>query len=186
MIDVMESERVCQASAMIAGKRSGSIALRADAWHHRSDAISSVVILAGIFLNSWLWWIDGVLGILVALLIFHAAFDILRGTFNSLLGENPDKDTVDKVAEICRQNLEHKVYPHHIHVHNYGGHTEMTLHIKLEKELPLGEAHNVASHIEDAIRDELNIEATIHMEPLTGRPVIPDLIRDQDPELNSG
>ncbi len=156
--------------ARIAGKKSGSRALKADAWHHRSDAISSLVILAGIFLNSWLWWIDGLLGILVALLIFQAAYSVLRETFNSLLGEKPDKDIVDKVAEICRQNMEHEIYPHHIHVHIYGSHTEMTLHIKLKKELPLGEAHNVASDLEDAIRKELNIEATIHMEPMTGRP----------------
>ncbi|MFC2115640.1 cation diffusion facilitator family transporter [Bacteroidota bacterium] len=156
--------------ARIAGKKSGSRALKADAWHHRSDAISSLVILIGIFLNSLVWWVDGFLGILVALLIFQAAYSILRETFNSLLGEKPDNNTVEKVAEICRQNLQHEVYPHHIHVHNYGNHTEMTLHIKLKKELPLGEAHNVASEVEDAIRNELNIEATIHMEPLSGRP----------------
>ena len=157
--------------ARIAGKRTGSRALKADSWHHRSDAISSLVILAGIFLNSRLWWIDGALGILVALLIFQAAIIILRGTFHSLLGEKPEKDMVDKVMDICRKNRTHKVYPHHIHIHNYGNHSEITLHIKLDKELPLGEAHDVASHIEDAIRHELNIEATIHMEPRTGRPV---------------
>ena len=155
----------------IAGKRSGSKALKADSWHHRSDAISSLVILAGIFLNSLAWWIDGVLGIMVSLLIFYAAYDILRDTFDTLLGEKPDRDTVRKVMEICRQNLDPEVYPHHIHIHRYGSHTEMTLHIKLRKDLPLGEAHDIASHIEDTIRERLEIEATIHMEPLTGRPV---------------
>ncbi len=155
----------------IAGKRSGSKALKADSWHHRSDAISSLVILAGIFLNSLAWWIDGVLGIMVSLLIFYAAYDILRDTFDTLLGEKPDRDTVRKVMEICRQNLDPEVYPHHIHIHRYGSHTEMTLHIKLRKDLSLGEAHDIASHIEDTIRERLEIEATIHMEPLTGRPV---------------
>jgi len=155
----------------IAGKRSGSKALKADSWHHRSDAISSLVILAGIFLNSLAWWIDGVLGILVSMLIFHAAYDILKETLSSLIGEKPDKNITNKVMEICKQRLSHEVYPHHIHVHHYGTHTEMTLHIKLHKELTLGDAHNAASHIEDSIRNELNIEATIHMEPLTGRPL---------------
>jgi cation diffusion facilitator family transporter len=154
----------------IAGKRADSKALRADSWHHRSDAISSIVILAGIFLNSVAWWIDGVLGIMVSVLIFHAAFDILKDTFNTLLGEKPDKDTIREVMEICRQELDPDVYPHHIHIHRYGSHTEMTLHIKLHKDLSLGEAHDIASHLEDSIRDKLNIETTIHMEPLTGRP----------------
>lgn len=154
----------------IAGKRSGSKALRADSWHHRSDAISSLVILAGIFLQPVAWWIDGVLGILVSVLIFYAAYEILRDTTSSLLGEKPDKKTVDRVMEICRQNLDPEVFPHHIHVHQYGSHIEMTLHIKLHKNLSLGEAHEMASNIEDIIRKELDIEATIHMEPLAGRP----------------
>jgi cation diffusion facilitator family transporter len=154
----------------IAGKKSGSKALMADSWHHRSDAISSVVILAGIFLNSLVWWIDGILGILVSLLIFHAAYEILRDTFDSLLGEKPDKDIIDRVTEICKQNLQQEAYPHHFHIHRYGDHTEMTLHIKFHKDLSLGDAHDMASHIEDLIRNELKIEVTIHMEPLSGRP----------------
>jgi cation diffusion facilitator family transporter len=154
----------------IAGKRSGSKALKADSWHHRSDAISSLVILAGIFFSPLAWWIDGVLGILVTLLIFHAAYDILRDTFSTLLGEKPDDEMVRKIMEVCKRNFQDEVFPHHIHIHRYGHHSEMTLHIKMPKELTLGEAHDVASHIEDNIREELNIETTIHMEPLTGRP----------------
>ncbi len=155
--------------ARIAGKRSGSKALKADAWHHRSDAISSLVILVGIFLNSLAWWIDGILGILVSLLIFHAAFEILKETFNSLLGEKPEKEITEKVMHICKNELTREVYPHHIHIHNYGSHTEMTLHIKLSKNMSLGESHDIASQIEDTLRKQLGIEATIHMEPLSGK-----------------
>ena len=155
--------------ALWAGKKSGSRSLKADAWHHRSDALSSVVILAGIFLSKYAWWIDGVLGMLVALLILNAAWGILRDTFHSLLGEKPEKELVERIMEICGSKLDDKVFPHHIHVHNYGDHTEMTLHIKLPKDTHLGDAHDLASLIEDAIRNELNIEATIHMEPISGR-----------------
>ena len=155
--------------AMIIGKKTGSRSLKADAWHHRSDAISSVVVLAGIFLNRFAWWIDGALGLLVAVLIMLAAFGILRDTFQSFLGEKPDADTVQKVMYICETRLITKVYPHHIHVHNYGHHTEMTLHIKLHKDTTLADAHGMASMIEDSIREELNMEATIHMEPLSAR-----------------
>ena len=155
--------------ALMAGKKSGSRSLKADAWHHRSDALSSVVILTGIFLNKYAWWIDGALGLLVALLILYTAYSILRDTFHSLLGEKPDKKLVDRIMEICRSNLDTKVFPHHIHIHNYGHHSEMTLHIKLSKETSLGHAHDLASTIEDTIRKELNIQTTIHMEPLSGR-----------------
>jgi cation diffusion facilitator family transporter len=156
--------------ARFAGKRADSKALKADAWHHRSDAISSLVILVGIFLNRAAWWIDGVLGIVVSFLIFLAAYDILRDTFSSLLGEKPDPQTVEQVTEICRQNLDKDAFPHHFHIHRYGDHAEMTLHVKFRKDITLEAAHNLASHVEGLIRDQLGIEATIHMEPLSGRP----------------
>ncbi len=168
VISIFTKEGIARYSIR-AGKRSGAQALRADAWHHRSDAISSVVILAGIFLNKYAWWIDGVLGILVALLILSATYGILKDVFNPLLGERPKKEVIDRVMEICRENIETEVYPHHIHVHKYGHHTEMTLHIKLSKQISLEKAHNVASVIEDTIRDEMKIETTIHMEPRSGR-----------------
>ena len=172
-VSVLAKEAMAQ-YARVAGNRSGSRALKADAWHHRSDAISSLVILAGIFLNSLAWWIDGMLGMLVSVLIFYAAYDILKDTFNSLLGEKPEKDISNRVMDICRKVLSHDVYPHHIHIHRYGNHTEMTLHIKLPKDMSLGKSHDAASHIEDAIRKQMGMEATIHMEPLTGRAGITD------------
>jgi cation diffusion facilitator family transporter len=155
--------------AIIVGKNTGSRSIQADAWHHRSDAISSVVILAGIFLNKYIWWIDGAMGILVTLLILQAAYGILKDVLNALLGEKPDNQIINQVNEICKRNYKSAVYPHHIHVHHYGEHTEMTFHIKLDKKLSLERAHNIASMIEDDIRTELEIEATIHTEPRIGR-----------------
>ena len=167
-LSVLAKEGLARYSIII-GKKTGSRSLKADAWHHRSDAISSVVILAGIFLNKFIWWIDGAMGILVALLILHAAYGILKDVFNAFLGEKPDKQILKKINDICTKHYESAVYPHHIHVHHYGEHTEMTLHIKLDKNLSLEGAHNITSMIEDDIRAELGIEATIHTEPRIGR-----------------
>ena len=167
-ISVLAKEGLARYS-IIVGEKSGSRSIKADAWHHRSDAISSLVILAGIFLNKIIWWIDGAMGILVTLLILHAAYGILKDVFNAFLGEKPDKDILNKINDICRNHYDSVVYPHHIHVHHYGAHTEMTLHIKLDKNLSLEEAHHITTMIEDDIRTDLDIEATIHTEPRTGR-----------------
>ena len=167
-LSVLAKEGLARYSIII-GKKSGSRSIKADAWHHRSDAISSLVILAGIFLNRFIWWIDGAMGILVTLLILHAAYGILKDVFNAFLGEKPNKQILNKINEICKKHYKSSVYPHHIHVHHYGEHTEMTLHIKLDKSLSLEDAHNITSMIEDDIRTELEIEATIHTEPRIGR-----------------
>jgi cation diffusion facilitator family transporter len=95
-LSVLAKEGLARYSVII-GKKTGSRSLKADAWHHRSDAISSVVILAGIFLNKFIWWIDGAMGILVALLILHAAYGILMEVFHAFLGEKPDKQIVEKI-----------------------------------------------------------------------------------------
>ena len=109
---------------------------------------------------------DGALGILVTLLILYAAYDILKDTFQSLLGEKPSKQLLEQVIEVCREHSQMEVHPHHVHIHNYGHHTEMTLHIMLPRKIELAAAHDIASVIEDALRKEMSLEVTIHMEPL--------------------
>ena len=151
--------------AFWAGRKVNSTMLKADGWHHRSDAISSVVILVGIFFGSYAWWIDGVLGIFVALLIGYAAFEIIRDSFDQILGKQPDKKMISDITNICKQYAGETVMPHHFHLHEYGDHREMTFHIRLNPETTLQSAHDIASRIEQKVTDDLDIIATIHMEP---------------------
>ncbi len=139
--------------------------LKAEAWHHRSDAISSVIILFGIFFGRTFWWLDSVLGVMVALLIFYAGFEVIRDAIRPLMGQNPSKEFEQKIKNLISRITEMEVNFHHLHVHNYGNHHEITFHIKLPAHLSLSEAHKVSEQIENAIRKEMNIEATIHIEP---------------------
>ncbi len=139
--------------------------LKAEAWHHRSDAISSVIILFGIFFGRTFWWLDSVLGVMVALLIFYAGFEVIRDAVRPLMGQNPSKEFEQKIKNLISRITEMDVNFHHLHVHNYGNHNEITFHIKLPAHLSLSEAHKVSEQIENAIRKEMNIEATIHIEP---------------------
>ncbi|UCH14583.1 MAG: cation transporter [Bacteroidales bacterium] len=152
--------------AFWAGKKTDIKSLKADGWHHRSDALSSVIILAGVFLNKYFWWVDGILGILVAVFIFYAAYEILKNGINPLIGEVPDIELINKVKVISDRVAGQKTNIHHIHIHKYGHHTEITFHIRLPKDYIFEKVHNIATGIEISIKEELNIEATIHMEPL--------------------
>ncbi|MBU0764008.1 MAG: cation diffusion facilitator family transporter [Bacteroidetes bacterium] len=151
--------------AIRAGKTTGSKALRADGWHHRSDAISSVVILAGIFLGRYLWWIDGVLGILVALLIFYTAYDILKSAIDPLMGEHPDSELTSRLQTMAVEIYGEDLDIHHVHLHKYGRHTELTFHIRLPEEMSLAEAHRIADKFEQNLEKDMEIKATIHIEP---------------------
>jgi cation diffusion facilitator family transporter len=147
-------------------RRSDFLSLKADAWHHRSDALSSLMILIGVIAGRYIWWADGVLTLLVSLMIAVTAFSIMRNGVKPLLGERPDKDLLQYLSQTCNLIIGMQTHVHHVHLHRYGSHVELTFHLKLPPEISLQEAHRLVTAIEKKIRDKKNIEATIHPEPL--------------------
>ncbi len=163
-ISVLAKEVLAQYAFRIY-RKTGAKSVKADGWHHRSDAVSSLLILIGIFIGQKYWWIDGVMGILVSFALFYAAYDIIKDSTHSIMGEKPGKTLVARLKEIPLRVVNRDVELHHIHTHHYGDHTELTCHIKLPPEMSLKTAHDIATKIERAIQDETGISATIHMEP---------------------
>ncbi|MFO7939711.1 MAG: cation diffusion facilitator family transporter [Bacteroidales bacterium] len=152
--------------ALRLGTRTDNNAIKADGWHHRSDALSSIIILVGIFFTDYFWWIDSLLGAIVAIMIFYAAYSIIRDSINKLLGEQPSEALIGRIQEIIKVLYRQDLHAHHFHIHNYVTHKELTFHIKLKKDIPLKQAHRVATHIEETVFEELGVRATIHVEPI--------------------
>ncbi|MBC8384194.1 MAG: cation transporter [Candidatus Cloacimonetes bacterium] len=146
-------------------RKTGSNLLSADGWHHRSDALTSLMILSGIFLGKYFWWIDSLMGFLLSLMIFYAALSILKKSINPLLGEEPNVLIVNQLKEIIDRNTLQEAHFHHLHYHCYGTHKEISFHIVLPREIKLLDAHNIADRIEKNIKIEMDMEATIHVEP---------------------
>jgi cation diffusion facilitator family transporter len=151
--------------AIWAGKKTGSNTLKADGWHHRTDAISSVLILIGIFLGKYFWWIDGVLGLIVTGMIAWAAYEILRDAIHPLLGEKPSEKLKQRLHEISSEALGFDPEIHHIHLHRYGDHVELTFHVTLPSEMTLKRAHEHVVKLEEKIQEELDMIPTIHTDP---------------------
>lgn len=149
-----------------AAKKINSSMLKADGWHHRTDALSSVIVLIGIALGSSFWWTDAVLSIIVALMIGWASYKILSKDIKSLLGESPSDKVLIAIQETAQKTSNLPLHLHHIHIHNYGNHTELSCHIKLPSEMPLEEAHNICTKIEVALKNEFGYISTIHPEPI--------------------
>ena len=152
--------------AFYIARKTGNAAVKADGWHHRSDALSSLMVLAGLFLSPYFWWIDSVLGMLISFMLFYAAYGIIREAVNKILGEEPSEEVIGKVEQIVKAEMGNVAYPHHYHIHHYGDHIEFTFHIKVPGEETVEEAHRKATLIEMQIKTELKIDATIHIEPL--------------------
>ena len=164
IISILVKEALAQ-YAFWAGKKTNSNSLKADGWHHRTDSLSTIIILIGIFAGKNLWWIDSALSMLVAIMIAWGAFLIVRQAVSPLLGEKPSELLVAKLQAIGKQALDFDPDIHHIHLHRYGDHVELTFHITLPSETSLSEAHDYVEKIEQTIEEELNMTATIHTDP---------------------
>ncbi|MDD2633645.1 MAG: cation diffusion facilitator family transporter [Bacteroidales bacterium] len=164
IISIVVKEGLAQ-YAFRAARKTNYSSLRADGWHHRTDAISSVIILVGIFAGKYFWWIDGVMGILVAIMIFWAGYGILKQAMSRLLGEAPQPDLVHHLTASAKKITQLDLRIHHIHLHEYGDHKELTFHVKLPPKMTVEEAHDLIEKVENQIWDDLGLAATVHMEP---------------------
>ena len=77
------------------------------------------------------------------------------------------RTTYRDLVELLKSRIHIPVHLHHLHIHNYGDHKEITFHIELPPKMKLKEAHKIADEMEILIRSELKIESTIHIEPLS-------------------
>lgn len=136
-----------------------------DAWHHRSDAIATTLLALGILVGADYWWVDGVLGIIVSLVIVYTSIKIILETSRELLGSEPTRREEELLIDLAREVSPLIEDVHHIHIHKYGDHVEASLHIKLPNTMKLEEAHEIATKLENRIKDRLGWEATVHPEP---------------------
>lgn len=149
-----------------AGEKINSRSLIADGWHHRSDAMASFLIVIGIYLGEHFWWVDSIMGIMVSLLIFYTTYNILKESISSLIGEEPDESLLSEIQEIVSNNTYRDIRLHHLHFHIYGDNKELTFHIRLPADMKLDEAHQIATRLEKKIKEEKDVDTTIHIEPL--------------------
>ena len=147
------------------GKKFQTKSLIADGWHHRSDALSSMLILIGILFGKKLWWVDGVLGIGLSVIIFYAAYEVLKKAISSLLGEEIDEKKKKELAKFVQKNCDRELKLHHLHLHDYGIHKEVTMHIKLPAIMTLQSAHMISERLESLLHEKFGYIATIHIDP---------------------
>lgn len=147
-----------------------SQALEANAWHHRSDAFSSIgtaVGIGGAVLLGEQWTIlDPIAAIVVSVMIFVTAFRLLRQASGELLEESLPKEVEDKIEEIVyRDPMASDV--HKLHTRRIGSIIAIEMHLRLPSETTLEVAHQHATNIEQALKTEFGhgTHIMLHIEP---------------------
>ncbi|MFC1704564.1 cation diffusion facilitator family transporter [Candidatus Omnitrophota bacterium] len=149
---------------LVLGKRIKSSVLVADAWHHRSDAISSALVIIAIIASRYGYYsVDAFLGIAVAVIIIIVAITLIKNASSYLLGRAPEKEFIQNIKELSLSVMGVRGV-HDILVHNYGYSNIVSLHIEVEKTLELAQAHEAATLVERKIRDKLKASAVVHVD----------------------
>ncbi len=163
-VSVVVKEALAQFAFFVA-RSTGSGTMRAEAWHHRSDAVTSALILVGILLGSRIPWIDAAMALMVALLLLRLAFEIVKDGALPLLGERPSQDLVSNLRAVANEVSPAIGDIHHLHLHRYGDHVEVTFHICLDGGMTVNASHDIVDSLERALHARLGIEATVHVDP---------------------
>ena len=152
------------------GKKLQSQAVIANAWHHRSDALSSIgaaIGIAGAILLGDRWTVlDPLASIVVGAMLVKVAWDLLGPSIGELteqsLPEDMEKDIMDLVGSVDGVSD-----PHNLRTRRIGNHIAAEVHIRLDGDMPLHEAHEKASTIERLFRERYgrDVHIIIHMEP---------------------
>lgn len=154
------------------GKELRSAALLANAWHHRSDALSSLpVFVGGICASFGVARVDGAAAILVAFLIGGAAFGILRRAVHELSeGAFPPRDKTKVIAAI--EGVEGVKSWHKLRTRYAGQAAFVDVHIQVDPKLSVADSHAIASRVEEAVREALGgqVSVVVHVEPASEGP----------------
>lgn len=148
-------------------KKSGSIAIEADAMHLWIDVFTSIGVMAGLLLIRLTHWelLDPVIAIVVAGLILKAAFDLTLKSIGDLADHQLPDGEILSIRAIIDSHKEVISY-HKLRTRKSGGRREIDIHVQVDKTKTLEDAHTICFKIENAIKEALpGAYVTIHVEP---------------------
>ena len=148
-----------------------SQAMKANAWHHRSDALSSVgtaIGIGGAILLGERWAVlDPIASIAVGAMIVKVAIDLLRSGMGELMEQSLPESVENEIIEIA-QSVPDVSKPHELCTRRIGNHYAIEMHILIDGDMSLKEAHAKATEIEHRLKERYGEEThvAIHVEPL--------------------
>lgn len=154
---------------IIVAKRIKSISMEADAWHHRSDAFSSIGTFIGIFAARIGYrFFDPLAALVVSFFIVKVGIDFYIRATKELVDESADKDTCQKIKEVTLsingvegiKNLKTRTFGHRIYV---------DLEILVDENLTVKDGHKIAEDVHDKLESDIeNIKhCMVHVEPIS-------------------
>lgn len=144
-----------------------SSSLYANAWHHRSDALSSVAVVVGLIsMMAGFKYGDRIAAIAVGLLITYVGWSIFEDCLNEFAERSADEETVQQIRDIVNSNEDIHNW-HRLRTRTVGREIFLDLHILVDPDLNIRDAHQISENLESALHRKLKKPANIiiHVEP---------------------
>ncbi len=170
LISIAAKELIYQLTVRVA-RRVDSSALEANAWHHRTDALSSVATAIGIggaliFGGTWAV-LDPIAAVLVSIFIIIAACKLLHGAIQELLEQRLPEEVEQQIREIVETDHD-MTEMHKLRTRRVGNVYSIEMHLRMHGDVSLYEAHRHSMVLEQKLRERFGEQTmvTIHLEPL--------------------
>lgn len=156
------------------GRRNNSQAVIANAWHHRSDAFSSIgttVGIGGAILLGDNWRVlDPIAAVIVSLLIVKVAFQLILPAINDLLEKSLPKEVEDEILSLICETPEVK-NPHNLYTRRIGNDFAIEVHIRVDGRTTVDRAHELTREIENKLRAKFGqaTHISLHVEPIKNK-----------------
>ena len=153
------------------GRKIDSQVMIANAWHHRSDALSSIGAALGIGLAIWLgqrWTVlDPLASIVVGLMLVKVAYELLKVSIGELTEQSLPADTEQEIEQIIKSFADVQE-PHNLRTRRIGDRIAIEAHVRMDGQLPLNTVHERATTIERKLKERFGAKThvTLHMEPV--------------------
>lgn len=148
------------------GKRINSIQLEALSKDSRNDVISTLLVIVGVLIT---WFtdynVDCFFTILVSILVIVSGIGIIKEAANILIGEKPKQELIDSLAKFI--SSQKNIYGvHDLIMHSYGQTIYASIHVEVDGNKSVIEAHEQIDIIEREVLGKFNVILTIHMDPI--------------------
>lgn len=166
IVSIVSKEAMYQYTAVYA-RKIDSPALMADAWHHRSDAFSSIGALVGIIgARMGLSILDPLAGIVICLFIIKAAYDIFKDAINKMIDRSCSELTQAQMAQ-CATEIDGVIFVDSIKTRIFGNKIYVEIEISADPLLSLEESHFIAEQVHNAIEQGFDKvkHVTVHVNP---------------------
>lgn len=169
VVSIVVKEWLYRATMKVA-RATGSASLVANAWHHRSDAYSSIATAGGVGAAAYLghdWLIlDPIAALFVSIFLLKIAWQIVREQVGGLTDQSLAPALCEEILALARA-IPGIVEPHNLRTRMVGRFPVIDLHVRMRADLPLREAHDIATTLERSLQRRFGKEtiANLHLEP---------------------